>query len=141
TLAMNFERLLASCPHAASLLGEGCDGATFAVGRVPYGFVRRSTDGPYYLGDQAAVIASFCGEGMGIALTSGASAASSFLEGAAAGSFQAAFARRVGMRVRAMGLLSRAMCSTPMQPLAPALAGALPSAISGVASAVRSPVP
>ena len=70
------------------------------VGSVPYGWIADGTDpGLYRLGDQAAVIPSLAGEGMGIAIASGRSAAQAFLEGKAAPVWQGEFARRAARPV------------------------------------------
>jgi flavin-dependent dehydrogenase len=59
------------CPHLAMRL----DGAEplldkpIAITHIPYGYIRRTTeDGLYCVGDQAAVIPSFTGDGISIAL-------------------------------------------------------------------------
>ncbi len=65
------------------------------IGSVPYGWIARRTEpGLFRLGDQGAVIPSLAGEGIGIALTSGALSAGHWLELGAAGSqpFQQALA-------------------------------------------------
>ncbi len=49
---------------------------------IPYGYVYDGTDAAYRLGDQAAVIPSFCGDGMGIALHSAALATECLAQGA-----------------------------------------------------------
>ncbi len=67
-----------------------------SIGAVPYGWIARDTQpGLFRLGDQAAVIPSLAGEGMSIALTSGAMAANFWLEGGAgaAENYQRAMAR------------------------------------------------
>lgn len=67
-----------------------------AVAGVPYGWrAQTGQAGIFRLGDQAAVIASLAGDGIAIALTSGASAASAMIEGGpdAAIGWQHAFAR------------------------------------------------
>jgi flavin-dependent dehydrogenase len=71
------------------------------VGAVPYGYIARSTQaGLYRLGDQAAVIPSMAGEGMAIAMASGAAAAEAWLAGTGAERFQRGFARRALRPVR-----------------------------------------
>lgn len=53
-----------------------------AIGAVPYGWIARETlPGIFRLGDQAAVIPSLSGEGIGIALASGIMAGQSWLAG------------------------------------------------------------
>lgn len=66
-----------------------------AIAAIPYGW--RATDtrhGLYRLGDQAGVIPSLAGEGMGIALASGAMAARAVLNGQSAPDYQRALAGR-----------------------------------------------
>lgn len=70
-------------PHFAERIGENWrDCPIDTVGAVPYGWIAQDTaPGLFRLGDQAAVIPSLAGEGMGIALASGAMAAEHFLTG------------------------------------------------------------
>ena len=70
-----WEGLLATmqqdCPHLAMRLAgaEPLLAKPIAITHIPYGFVRRTTeDGLYCVGDQAAVIPSFTGDGISIAL-------------------------------------------------------------------------
>jgi flavin-dependent dehydrogenase len=64
-----------------------------AVGAVPYGWIARDTlSGIFRLGDQAAVIPSLAGEGIGIALASGIRGAGSWLSGETAQIFQSRIA-------------------------------------------------
>src|SRR3546814_3649874 len=86
------------------LLRERLEGAEplltrpLAVARIPYGFLHTpgSADGGVYrLGDQAAVIPSFSGDGMAIALHSGIAAADSFLAGSAAADYHMRLRRRL----------------------------------------------
>ena len=73
-----------------------------SIGAVPYGWIAQETQpGLFRLGDQAAVIPSLAGEGMSIALTSGAMAAKFWLEGGsgAAEPYQRAMARAAGRPV------------------------------------------
>ncbi|MDR6128478.1 flavin-dependent dehydrogenase [Sphingomonas sp. SORGH_AS802] len=65
-----------------------------AVANVPYGWrALRTESGLFRLGDQAGVIPSLAGEGMGIALASGLSAALAHGRGESAQGWQARFAR------------------------------------------------
>lgn len=71
-----------------------------SIGAVPYGWIAHETQpGLYRLGDQAAVIPSLAGEGMGIAMASGAMAAKAWLAGEGAESFQHRFAARAARPV------------------------------------------
>ena len=88
--------------------GVPLDAPIDAVAAVPYGFIAQATDpGIYRIGDQAAVIPSLAGEGMGIALASGAMAARIYLDGgaAAAQDFQRCFARAARRPVTAADAL------------------------------------
>jgi hypothetical protein len=61
-----------------------------AITHIPYGYIRRTTeDGLYCIGDQAAVIPSFTGDGISIALHTARCAAAAFLAGQPAPQFQA----------------------------------------------------
>ena len=77
-----------------------------AVANVPYGWrVRHGEAGLYRLGDQAGVIPSLAGEGMGIAIASGIAAGAAYVAGGAARAapWQRSFARRLA---RPIGLAS-----------------------------------
>ena len=88
---------------------------------MPYGFIARQTPpGLFRLGDQAAVIPSLAGEGMGIALASGALAAHHWLQGgaAAAPTYQQTLARAARPPL-AVAATARAVAENPLaQPLA-----------------------
>src|SRR3546814_14508479 len=98
------------------LLRERLEGAEplltrpLAVARIPYGFLHTpgSADGGVYrLGDQAAVIPSFSGDGMAIALHSGIAAADSFLAGSAAADYHMRLRRRLACQFAVAGGLHR----------------------------------
>ena len=80
------------CPHLAMRL-EGAQpllDKPVAITHIPYGHIRRTTeDGLYCVGDQAAVIPSFTGDGISIALHTARCAAAAFLAGEPAPVFQA----------------------------------------------------
>ena len=59
------------------------------VTHIPYGYLRRTTeDGLYCIGDQAAVIPSFTGDGISIALHTARHAAAAYLSEESAPVFQ-----------------------------------------------------
>jgi hypothetical protein len=61
-----------------------------AITHIPYGYIRHTTeDGLYCIGDQAAVIPSFTGDGISIALHTGRCAVAAFLAAEPAPVFQA----------------------------------------------------
>jgi flavin-dependent dehydrogenase len=80
------------CPH----LGVRLAGAEpllekpLAITHIPYGYIRRTTEeGLYCVGDQAAVIPSFTGDGMSIALHTARCAVAAYVAGEPAPVFQA----------------------------------------------------
>ncbi len=87
-------------PHLGERLARAdWNGTIDAIGHVPYGWRTGDTaPGLFKLGDQAGVIPSLAGEGMGLALASADGAVRAWRhDGAgAAPIFQRAFARRMG---------------------------------------------
>lgn len=99
------DRLLAEwaaeSPAFAGRLAYRESGAD-AVGAIPYGWIARQTaPGIFRLGDQAAVIPSLSGEGIGIALASGIMAGKGWMGGESAFAYQARFANTA---VRPIGI-------------------------------------
>ena len=91
-----WEKFLATmqqeCPHLAKRLAGAVPllAKPIAVTHIPYGFIRRTTEeGLYCLGDQAAVIPSFTGDGISIALHTARRAVSAYVAGVPAPAFQA----------------------------------------------------
>jgi menaquinone-9 beta-reductase len=89
--------------------------APLSIARMPYGFVHRPALGDaaniYRLGDQAAVIPSFTGDGMAIALHSAALAARCVRAGEAAGRYHRRLAADVGAQIRRAGWLHCALAA------------------------------
>ena len=80
------------CPHLAMRLAGAEPSLTkpIAVTHIPYGYIRRTTDdGLYCIGDQAAVIPSFTGDGISIALHTARGAVNAYLAAEPAPVFQA----------------------------------------------------
>ncbi len=102
------ERLADELPALAARLGGGEVDEWSAVSGVPYGWRAQATvDGVYRVGDQAAVIASLAGDGIAIALESGAAAARAIAAGTPAAEFQSAWARRAWRPVGLAEVLRR----------------------------------
>jgi menaquinone-9 beta-reductase len=101
------------------------------VGAVPYGWIARTTQpGLFRLGDQAAVIPSLAGEGIAIALASGATAARHWLARGAQGAlpYQREMASRAARPMR-VARAARALAESRLGAgVGLALAGALPGA-------------
>ncbi len=79
------------CPHLAMRL-EGAEpllDKPIAITHIPYGYIRKTTDeGLYCIGDQAAVIPSFTGDGISIALHTARCAVAAYLAAEPAPAFQ-----------------------------------------------------
>lgn len=124
---------LAALADAEQLLAR-----PLAISRVPYGHLARTApDAHWRLGDQAAVIPSFCGDGMGIALTSARLAAEMLAAGASADDFQRALFARTRRPVRlAMAALGLARHPAGRWAAMAGL-GAVPGALALLARATR----
>ena len=80
------------CPHLAMRLAgaEPLLDKPIAITHIPYGFIRRTTEeGLYCIGDQAAVIPSFTGDGISIALHTARCGVNAYLATETAPVFQA----------------------------------------------------
>ncbi len=109
-----------------------------AISRVPYGHLAGpTTDGLWRLGDQAAVIPSFCGDGMAIALESGRLAATMLAQGANAADYQRVLLTRTRHPVR-LAMAALAVARHPLGRLA-AMAGlsAIPGGLALLARLTR----
>ncbi len=137
--------LLAALTQEAPRLGERLAGAQalwpkpLAVSATPYGHVQARANGLWRLGDQAAVIPSFAGDGLAIALHSARQAAQAWLAGLPPERFQRRLAQDLGLRVRAAALLSHALTHPLGQTLAMAAADRCPALAPAVARATRVP--
>jgi flavin-dependent dehydrogenase len=92
------------CPHLAMRLAgaEPLLAKPIAITHIPYGYIRPTTEnGLYCIGDQAAVIPSFTGDGISIALHTARCAVAAYLAAEPAPVFQANLrsALRLQMRV------------------------------------------
>jgi len=113
--AGNPERLLLALAAESPRLGERLSyrtaGAIDAVANVPYGWrATRGVPGLFRMGDQAGVIPSLAGEGIGIAVASGLRAARAYLDGgdAAAVDYQRALAASLRRPLAIAGLIRSA---------------------------------
>lgn len=133
--------LLADCP----LLDERLWGSQalwpkpLAISAIPYGYVAAASDRLWRLGDQAAVIPSFVGDGLGIALHSAQAAAAAYLRGESAAAFQQALAADLRLRVRTAAVASRLLVQPWAQGLAVLAAQKRPQLLSAAAAFTRIP--
>jgi flavin-dependent dehydrogenase len=108
------------CPHLAMRLADAQPllAKPIAITHIPYGYIRRATeDGLYCIGDQAAVIPSFTGDGISIALHTARCATAAYLAAVPAPVFQA----RLGSALRSQMRLAEAAASGLNNPLARAV--------------------
>ena len=108
-----------------------------AIANVPYGWRERTgVAGLFRLGDQAGVIPSLAGEGMGIAIASGMSAARAYRDHGAAGAaaWQERFARSLARPIAVAGIVRSIVEHPRAAVLMPLLQ---PSLITIVARATR----
>jgi flavin-dependent dehydrogenase len=139
--AVLLRELLTDCPLLARRLtgSEALWPKPLAISAIPYGHVAKQKDGLWRLGDQAAVIPSFAGDGLGIALHSAHAAAAAYLAGHSAAAFQRRLARELGLRVKAAALLSRLLVRPWAQGLAVGLTQRRPQLLSAAAAHTRIP--
>jgi flavin-dependent dehydrogenase len=130
------------CPHLAPALEAGRPERLrpLAISGTPYGHVQTNAEPRLWrLGDQAAVIPSFAGEGMAIALHSARLASALLLSGRASGDYQRALSRDLRARVVGATFLSQAMTSAVGQHLGARLLGVAPGLANRVARLTRLP--
>ena len=110
-----------------------------AISPIPYGYIARSSNGIWRIGDQAAVIPSFTGDGMSIALHSAELASEMFLAGKTPDTYLACLQTHLKSGMSFATTLSRIMVTTTGRLLAPAVLSALPGALSWIAEHTRIP--
>ncbi len=110
-----------------------------AISSIPYGYMSHRDRGLWPVGDQAAVIPSFTGDGMAIALHSGALAAEMYLSGASAGEYQQKLRSQLRKSMHLATLLSRVMVTSSGRALASHSLPLLPGAIQWIAGSTRIP--
>lgn len=139
------EELLRTCPHLQRRLAAAIPllPRPLSIFRVPYGFVYDPpADKPgniYRLGDQVGVISSFSGDGMGIALHSGALAATHYLDGLDAGCYHRRIRYDIAGQIWRTGLLYRASRWAPGQRLLMRWTALMPRSLRLAASQTRIP--
>ena len=142
-LGGRWENLLAAMQQECRLLRERLQGAEallekpLAVTAIPYGYVRAASDGVWALGDQAAVIPSFTGDGMSIALHSGRLAAAMYLQGETAERFQERLYRELSEQVALATMVSRGLVWRPSRSFFTAAVGLWPGVLGVVARRTR----
>jgi len=138
-----FDSLIESISIASPHLGRRLRGASrcwekpLAIASIPYGYVRAPADEVFWVGDQSAVIPSFSGDGISIALHSARLAADTYLAGGTPAAFQRALARDVKGQVLFATALSQAMVNDRPQRALALIAHHFPSLVRSIASHTR----
>jgi menaquinone-9 beta-reductase len=140
-LGRDWRRLLTWVPHLNLRLdgAVACWPRPLAISGVPFGFMQRNPEAAevYRVGDQAAVIPSFTGDGMAMALRSGARAAAAILAGESPASFQLRLADTFAPALRLATALSRAGSVPALQGPIVAFSQLLPGLLGYLASRTR----
>ena len=110
-----------------------------AISPIPYGYLAARSSGLWRIGDQAAVIPSFTGDGMSIALHSASLAAQMYLAGKSADEYLRTLRAQLsrGMFLATWG--SRAMVASPGHLLVPFYYSLFPNAMRWMAASTRIP--
>ena len=110
-----------------------------AISPIPYGHLGGPEDGVWRVGDQVAVIPSFTGDGMSIALHSAALAAEMNLARRSPAEYQRRLTRQLRPAMRFATALSQAMVTPAARIAAPILLSLLPGAMNRIARSTRIP--
>jgi len=138
-------QLLDSILRGNSHLRRLLDGATpfwprpLAISPIPYGYLIRESRGLWCVGDQAAVIPSFTGDGISIALHSAAFAAQMFLAGRSAAAYNRTLRAQLTPSMALATWLSRAAVTGTGRTAALTALSLAPGAIRWIAASTRIP--
>jgi menaquinone-9 beta-reductase len=141
----DWRALLAALCEENELIAQTLSGAgalwerPLAISSIPYGYLATENHGAWRVGDQAAVIPSFTGDGMAIALHSGAMAAEMCLAGRTPDEYLETLRSQLRSGMSIATALSRAMVSRTARSLAPTVISLLPRPIHWIARATRIP--
>ena len=137
--------LLASIRHHNPEIHERLFAATalwqrpLAISPIPYGYLASQPGALWCIGDQAAVIPSFTGDGMAIALHSAALAAQMHLAGRSSAEYHHQLRSQLSRGMSLATMLSRAIVTGPGRGLAPLGLSLFPSAMRWIAASTRVP--
>jgi len=110
-----------------------------AIASIPYGYLAGRPNGLWCIGDQAAVIPSFTGDGMSIALHSANLAARMFLAGKTSEQYHVVLRNHLGRNMRLATTLSQLMVSGAGRTLAPLALSLMPASLRWIADTTRIP--
>jgi flavin-dependent dehydrogenase len=140
-----WDRLLASIVEENRLIRERLRDAKalwirpLALSSIPYGHLSTGPSGLWCVGDQAAVIPSFTGDGMSIALHSAALAAEMYLAGEDPQQYRRRLHDQLGPGMTLATLLSRALVTAAARNLATTCLSLFPNALRWIAASTRIP--
>jgi flavin-dependent dehydrogenase len=110
-----------------------------AISPIPYGYLAARPGGLWCVGDQAAVIPSFTGDGMSIALHSAALAAQMYLAGESVERYDRSLQMQLNRGMSLATWLSRGMVTAAGGKFAPFGLSLFPQAIGWIAASTRIP--
>jgi flavin-dependent dehydrogenase len=137
--------LLESIRNEVFALGERLRNATpcwpkpLAISPIPYGHLGGPSDRVWRVGDQVAVIPSFTGDGMSIALHSAILATDMYLNGKSADEYVRCLTGQLRAGMGFASALSRAMVTPAARTIAPFLLSVMPNALGRIALSTRIP--
>jgi flavin-dependent dehydrogenase len=121
------------------------DGATplisrpLAISPIPYGYLAAESDGLWCIGDQVAVIPSFTGDGMSIAMHSATLAAQMFTAGRSSAEYTAALRAQIRRQMSLATWLSQACVTSAGRAAALSFLPLAPMLLRWIAAATRIP--
>lgn len=110
-----------------------------AISPIPYGYLAAEPRSPWCIGDQAAVIPSFTGDGISIALHSAALAAEMFLASRSPADYHRTLSAQLHRSLNLATALSRAAVTAPGRAAALFAASAFPHMMAMIANSTRIP--
>lgn len=136
-----FEFILESNCRLRWLLDGAAPAATrpLAISPIPYGYLATEYDGIWRVGDQAAVIPSFTGDGMSIALHSASLAAAMFLAGKSAAEYASLLRAQLRRQMSLATWLSRVAVTRGGRVAALAVVPLVPALLRWIANCTRIP--
>jgi len=140
-----WQKLLASVLDGSQLLKQRLQGAKalwdhpLAVSSIPYGHLAGQPSGLWCVGDQAAVIPSFTGDGMSIALHSAALATEMYLAGDSAEQYNLRLHAQLSRSMRLATFLSESMVTKAGRSLSLYGLCVCPNAMRWIAASTRIP--
>lgn len=135
------DSILSGNRHLRDLLNDATPlwPTPLAISPIPYGYLVRESHGLWCVGDQAAVIPSFTGDGISIALHSAALAAQMFLSGLSSADYIRTLRAQLVPSMTLATFLSRAAVTRAGRTAALAALSLAPGAIRWVAASTRIP--